>query len=204
MALAEWTGNEPKLRADALVLQVDVDATYRALGGYWRPLATVTRLLEECGEVAEADTLDELVDECADVVITATGLATQLNIGLRPYYADSRLPENLTVPVVGFQDGLVRLVSASGHLARAVNATVGDKPMKPGHQVPCIGGTITAVHAAAAALGNLGGRPFLAAIGEKLAHTRVRDAGRFTGLSLVRDVPAIGRDQPPVADAFAR
>jgi len=191
MALAEWTGTEPELRADALVLQVDVDATYRALGGYWRPLAVVTRLLEECGEVAEAETLDELVDESADVVITTTGLAPQLNLGLRPYYAEVGLPEHLTVPVTGFQEGLARLVIASGHLARAVHAAVGDNSMKPGHEPPCVGAAITEVHAAAAALGNLGGRPFLATIGEKLAHCRVRDAGRFTPLSVVRDAPMI-------------
>ena len=190
MALAEWTGTQPELRADALPLQVDVDATYRALGGYWRPLATVTRLLEECGEVAEAETLDELVDECGDVVITTAGLATQLGIGLRPYYEVAGLPEHLTVPIVTVQTGLAHLVSASGHLARAVNAAVGDKPMKPGHPIPCIGTAIVEVHTAAAALGNLGGQPFLASIGEKLAHCRLRDAGRFTPV-VVPDPPVI-------------
>ena len=34
--------------------QADVDATIRALGGYWPPLANLARLFEECGELARA------------------------------------------------------------------------------------------------------------------------------------------------------
>lgn len=34
--------------------QAQVDATIRALGGYWPPLANLARLFEECGELARA------------------------------------------------------------------------------------------------------------------------------------------------------
>ncbi|MGH2516132.1 MAG: MazG nucleotide pyrophosphohydrolase domain-containing protein [Ktedonobacterales bacterium] len=34
--------------------QAEVDATIRALGGYWSPLANLARLFEECGELARA------------------------------------------------------------------------------------------------------------------------------------------------------
>jgi NTP pyrophosphatase (non-canonical NTP hydrolase) len=34
--------------------QAAVDATIRALGGYWPPLANLARLFEECGELARA------------------------------------------------------------------------------------------------------------------------------------------------------
>ena len=34
--------------------QAEVDATIRALGGYWPPLANLARLFEECGELARA------------------------------------------------------------------------------------------------------------------------------------------------------
>ena len=34
--------------------QTEVDATIRALGGYWPPLANLARLFEECGELARA------------------------------------------------------------------------------------------------------------------------------------------------------
>jgi len=42
---------------DALTLreaQARVDASIRALGGYWPPLANLARLFEECGELARA------------------------------------------------------------------------------------------------------------------------------------------------------
>jgi len=180
MAMAEWNGTDPVLDTRALPLQVDVDATFRALGGYWRVLSQTVRLLEECGEVAASQTLDELVDECADVVITTTGIANQLGVGLEPYYQAASLPRDLTVPIIpNFDRGVSQLLIASGHLSRAVNAVAGDKQMRPGQSIPCIGTAITDVHAHAAALGNLAGKPFLAVIGTKLAHTRVRDAGRF-------------------------
>jgi NTP pyrophosphatase (non-canonical NTP hydrolase) len=34
--------------------QARVDASIRALGGYWTPLANLARLFEECGELARA------------------------------------------------------------------------------------------------------------------------------------------------------
>jgi NTP pyrophosphatase (non-canonical NTP hydrolase) len=34
--------------------QTAVDASIRALGGYWPPLANLARLFEECGELARA------------------------------------------------------------------------------------------------------------------------------------------------------
>ncbi len=34
--------------------QAQVDASIRALGGYWPPLANLARLFEECGELARA------------------------------------------------------------------------------------------------------------------------------------------------------
>jgi NTP pyrophosphatase (non-canonical NTP hydrolase) len=48
---SETHGEQPlTLRA----AQAEVDATIRALGGYWPPLANLARLLEECGELARA------------------------------------------------------------------------------------------------------------------------------------------------------
>ena len=47
---AAETGQTLTLRA----AQAEVDATIRALGGYWPPLANLARLFEECGELARA------------------------------------------------------------------------------------------------------------------------------------------------------
>jgi len=38
--------------------QARVDATIRAAGGYWPPLANLARLFEECGELARAVNLE--------------------------------------------------------------------------------------------------------------------------------------------------
>jgi NTP pyrophosphatase (non-canonical NTP hydrolase) len=50
------SSNDPA-EHDTLALaaaQQHVDATIRALGGYWPPLANLARLFEECGELARA------------------------------------------------------------------------------------------------------------------------------------------------------
>ena len=38
--------------------QAEVDATIRALGGYWPPLANLARLFEECGERGQQVQID--------------------------------------------------------------------------------------------------------------------------------------------------
>lgn len=45
---------EPTARLTLRDAQAQVDATIRALGGYWPPLANLARLFEECGELARA------------------------------------------------------------------------------------------------------------------------------------------------------
>src|SRR5215472_4357747 len=48
-------GGEPMAEQDSMTLreaQAAVDASIRALGGYWPPLANLARLFEECGELA--------------------------------------------------------------------------------------------------------------------------------------------------------
>lgn len=73
--------------------QAEVDASIRALGGYWPPLANLARLFEECGELARAvnqasgpkqvksgeaqGTADE---ELGDVLYVALVLANSLGI----------------------------------------------------------------------------------------------------------------------------
>ncbi len=62
--------------------QEQVRTTLGAVGGYWRPLAAVARLLEELGELAEilmSPTPDagDLAEELADLWIITTALADQ-------------------------------------------------------------------------------------------------------------------------------
>lgn len=73
--------------------QVEVDASIRALGGYWPPLANLARLFEECGELARGvnqrfgakpvkpgETAVALSDELGDVLYVALVLANSLEV----------------------------------------------------------------------------------------------------------------------------
>jgi NTP pyrophosphatase (non-canonical NTP hydrolase) len=73
--------------------QAEVDASIRALGGYWPPLANLARLFEECGELARAvnqaqgpkrlkpgETPAASADELGDTLYTLLVLANSLEI----------------------------------------------------------------------------------------------------------------------------
>lgn len=83
--------------------QADVDASIRALGGYWPPLANLARLFEECGELARAvnqahgpkqvksgETAAAAREELGDVLYTLLVLANSLDVD-----ADTALGEAL-------------------------------------------------------------------------------------------------------------
>lgn len=73
--------------------QAEVDASIRALGGYWPPLANLARLFEECGELARAvnqatgskrvkpgETPARAAEELGDALYTLLVLANSLDI----------------------------------------------------------------------------------------------------------------------------
>jgi len=73
--------------------QAAVDASIRALGGYWPPLANLARLFEECGELARAvnqahgpkrlkpgEARAAAADELGDVLYVLLALANSLGI----------------------------------------------------------------------------------------------------------------------------
>jgi NTP pyrophosphatase (non-canonical NTP hydrolase) len=86
---AAWTKQLHTVRA----AQAEVDATIRALGGYWPPLANLARLFEECGELARAvnqaygpkqiktgETRAATREELGDALYTLLVLANSLNV----------------------------------------------------------------------------------------------------------------------------
>lgn len=181
---------DPVLPPRALPIQHDVDAMIRALGGYWRILAQTTRLLEECGEVAEATTVPQLVDECGDIVIVTTSIANQMGIALGGYYQAVGLPFTLTVPPAKRgADPIPGLFITAGRIARSVNALAGDKPMRAEAVPPDLGLAIAEIHHQAAAIAAVSRTPFLASIGTKLANIRVHDAGRFDNVVTLQSTP---------------
>lgn len=180
----EWIGFEPVMRDDALPLQHVVDTTIRAQGGYWRAMSAVARLLEECGEVADAASRCDFTEECADIIIVSTCIANQLNISLAEGYDAIGLPTDLDVPVQRDLDlGFAAMVAAAGHIARGVNATVGDKPLRPGTEPVNLSMAIAQLHHCAAALAPNRTPPLRQVIRAKLELVKVRDAGRFTPLT---------------------
>ena len=73
--------------------QEAVDASIRALGGYWPPLANLARLMEECGELARAvnqhqgpkrvkanEAAADLAGELGDVLYVTLALANSLRV----------------------------------------------------------------------------------------------------------------------------
>ncbi|MGO8948948.1 MAG: MazG nucleotide pyrophosphohydrolase domain-containing protein [Ktedonobacterales bacterium] len=82
--------SEPDTLAAA---QARVDATIRAAGGYWPPLANLARLFEECGELARAinqtqgskerkstEVAAALPEELGDVLYVVLVLANSLDV----------------------------------------------------------------------------------------------------------------------------
>ncbi len=81
--------------------QARVDASIRALGGYWPPLANLARLFEECGELARAvnqahgpkrvksgEALAAAQEELGDVLYTLLVLANSLEVDAEQALAD--------------------------------------------------------------------------------------------------------------------
>lgn len=75
--------------------QQQVDASIQALGGYWSPLANVTRLFEECGEVARAvnqlhgpkrrkvgEPVPDMAEELGDALYVLLVLANSLDVDI--------------------------------------------------------------------------------------------------------------------------
>ena len=102
------TGNTTEQRPDnALTLraaQAEVDASIRALGGYWPPLANLARLFEECGELARVinsthgpklrkptEVATPLREEMGDALYVLLVLANSLDVD-----AEQALTEALT------------------------------------------------------------------------------------------------------------
>jgi len=117
-------------------LQRKIDATIRTLGGYFRPLSGLARLMEEIGEVGEAlETKDEqlLKDELVDVLMISTCLANQYRARL------GSLHETLATFIDQEEPSFYRLVHEAGQVARTMNGYEGDKPPKPADEIVPIG-----------------------------------------------------------------
>ncbi|WP_251136814.1 MazG nucleotide pyrophosphohydrolase domain-containing protein [Exiguobacterium sp. s193] len=120
-------------------LQHTVDETIRALGGYFRPLSGLARLIEEVGEVGEAlEAGDEasLRAELVDVLMISTCLANQYVTDLASEHRQLQTAEDTTAA------SFYRLVHEAGQVARVMNGYEGDKPPKKTEATLTIGTSI--------------------------------------------------------------
>jgi len=173
--------------------QEHVHEAIQAVGGYWRPISGVARLLEELGELGEQLEIGaseanfaHLTGELADVWIISTCIANQYNIQL-----DVDLPSAV---ITGKSSAdFFALVSAAGNIARIVNYYDGPKTPRDLDKLPTLGPAIAALHVTLYRLAARYGVDLEKAIEEKVAAITKIDIGRFqksydpsTAESLVR------------------
>ncbi len=158
------------------------------LGGYWRPLAAVARLLEELGELAEslanpAQDHDELASELADLWIITAALADQFlgevaEPGIRqagPQRGQDRDAHASAAP--GEQLG--ELVAAAGQIARIVNYYDGPKTPRSLAGWPSLNDAVAEFHGKLAGLAGAHDVELGVAVADKLRAIAVRDSERF-------------------------
>lgn len=173
-----------------------VRATIAGVGGYWRPLAAVARLLEELGELAEllqgserdrGESRSELESELADLWIITTALADQfLGDVAEPGSQSHAAAGRSNAAQVDVADGetaraetLPALVAAAGQIARIVNYYDGPKTPRSLAGWPSLSDSVAEFHTRLATVADAHGVDLAAAVAEKLDAIPARDSERF-------------------------
>jgi hypothetical protein len=175
-------------RSTAASTQHLVRTTMAQLGGYWRPLPAVARLLEELGELAELlenpmHSLEELASELADLWIITTAVADQ-------FLGDVAEPGSRSSVLRGGRSGDARtadapddalssLVVAAGQIARIVNYYDGPKTPRSLVGWPSLSDAVATFHLELAGFARAQTVDLGAAVSDKVHAMSSRDAGRF-------------------------
>ncbi|WP_026825521.1 MazG nucleotide pyrophosphohydrolase domain-containing protein [Exiguobacterium marinum] len=155
-------------------VQQKIDEMILHLGGYWRPLSGLARLLEEVGEVGGAlrrGAMDELKEELLDVLVISTCLANQYAIQLRQPEANT---EGETQEQLYFQ-----IVEEAGEVARILNAYEGDKKLKPNRHGQSLQRHIEQLQCAVLSIGTLSNLHLFDSLFDLIEEKSNRDFGRF-------------------------
>ncbi|TCI80856.1 nucleotide pyrophosphohydrolase [Exiguobacterium sp. SH0S1] len=155
-------------------IQQKIDRMIIHLGGYWRPLSGLARLLEEVGEVGGAlHDQDEaaLVEELLDVFVISTCLANQYAIELDDQ--SNGRGERLV------HRAYYSLVREAGEVARTLNAYEGDKKLKASSTPGSLQYRIESVQAAVFDIAREIELDLYAEIGSLIDEKSARDFGRF-------------------------
>ncbi|STO07652.1 MazG nucleotide pyrophosphohydrolase domain [Exiguobacterium aurantiacum] len=155
-------------------IQRQVDQMIIHLGGYWRPLSGLARLLEEVGEVGGAlhdDDNTALVEELLDVFVISTCLANQYAITLHSPTSDA---DDAPIHVTYFA-----LAREAGEVARILNAYEGDKKLKATATPGSLQRHIEGVQRAVVKMAERVGLDVYESIGALVEEKSSRDFGRF-------------------------
>lgn len=155
-------------------IQQRVDQMILHLGGYWRPLSGLARLLEEVGEVGAAlrsERVGELKEELLDVIVISTCLANQYAIELK---TPSKMDVDDSTSQLYF-----RLVEEAGEVARILNAYEGDKKLKPNKAGLSLQSRIEAVQSAVLSISETNDIHLIDALVPLIEEKTSRDFGRF-------------------------
>jgi hypothetical protein len=200
LAGASTTGGEPPANAVPGNLQARVHAMIQNIGGYWRPVNAVARLLEELAELGQELTTvgangsrEELSGEFADLWIISACLANQFNVvladgtggtgGAGPGTGGTGGTGNPSPaaerPADGEAGGFVRLVEDAGRIARVVNYYDGPKNPRSLVGFPTLTAAIKTFHRTLRTLAVSSGVDLDAAVDSKVTVAGERDRGRF-------------------------
>ena len=155
-------------------IQQKIDRMIIHLGGYWRPLSGLARLLEEVGEVGGAlhdHDKEALTEELLDVFVISTCLANQYAIELKDQ-SDGRGERVVHAAYYS-------LVREAGEVARILNAYEGDKKLKASATPGSLQHRIENVQGAVFDLAYAIGLDLYAALGPLVDEKSTRDFGRF-------------------------
>jgi len=159
-------------------LQAQVHAMIAAIGGYWRPVNAIARLLEELAELGEELTVgaegEKLSAEFADLWIISACLANQFLLALADERAETAEPDQ-----GGAEGGFVRLVEQAGRIARVVNYYDGPKNPRSLDGFPTLAAAIASFHRTLRTLAVSQGVDLDAAVESKVTAATERDRGRF-------------------------
>ncbi len=170
--------------------QVMVDETVRKLGGYWRPLSGLARLLEELGELNEVfleKKLDQvkLAEELADLFIISTSIGNQYCTDLNDEFTILQKPykvKELYQLHPTYDDsyqGLMELAKCAGQIGRILNHYEGDKKKKPTEKKQRVAQEIAKLHLQLIMLANFYQIRLFDEVERILKRDSVRDHKRF-------------------------
>lgn len=183
------------------------------LGGYWRPLSAVARVLEELGEIGELladDNADQghLVAELADMFIITTCIADQYCANVVDLLTDMSPPDGElgTGDNASLRVMFCCLAQRTGRLGRLINYLEGDKTPKPGEPVSNVTTEVAGIQHILFRMSAITGENLAIVVDTILDMNACRDRVRFksnwdpsTALSRDRFSAVIGKTLCPFA-----